>query len=126
MEIWQLVSIAFALLAAHYFGDFVFQTEYMAIHKSPFLKSTTPFIHPLVAHVVVNGTLVWLATGSILLGLFEVVAHCIIDILKCGNAIDYNLDQLLHLWCKIIFFLSLYAQINTGYTHVPFYARLIQ
>jgi len=41
-------------------------------------------------------------TGSLFLGLAETLAHSAIDYGKCDGAYGFNIDQLLHVVCKVV------------------------
>ena len=43
-----------------------------------------------------------MVTGSLVLGLAEVVLHGAIDVAKCGGRISYTTDQGMHVACKVV------------------------
>ena len=47
-------------------------------------------------------------TGSITLGVLETLSHMLIDDFKCANRISYDLDQALHVGCKVVWLALLY------------------
>jgi hypothetical protein len=49
-----------------------------------------------------HGAFVSLATGSILLGILETMAHAIIDFGKCEGYYHIVTDQILHVECKVL------------------------
>lgn len=55
----------------------------------------------LLAHGLFNGAGVAIVTGNVLLGIFETMAHSLIDWGKCEQLYDVHIDQLLHLMCKL-------------------------
>ena len=59
-----------------------------------------PWFHALLAHSGIHSGAVYLISGSIYMALFELVAHFVIDYLKCKGKIDFNQDQCLHFMCK--------------------------
>lgn len=94
-----------ALMVGHVFADYVFQSAQMAEWKSP--KASVParagkWWWWMLAHGTVNGTFVWMVTGSIGLGVLETVLHCIIDIEKCMGYFSAVEDQLGHIVCKAL------------------------
>ena len=56
----------------------------------------------LAAHAIIQGGVVALITGSIWLGLAEILLHAIIDFTKCEKKISFGTDQFLHIACKIL------------------------
>lgn len=102
------------LIVAHFWADFVFQSDAMAKGKNrnrpvdpnllpPGQKVQTVWPYYLTAHAVIHGSLVTLVTGTIWVGIAEIVAHWIIDFGKCENWYGIHQDQALHLLCKIIY-----------------------
>ena len=104
--IW--VHVFFALTIGHALGDFALQSEFMARGKNRHLPPTDPsvgtihrlWIYCLASHCLVHAGLVWLITGSALLGFIELLLHCFIDWLKIERKINFHIDQALHLICK--------------------------
>jgi len=60
-----------------------------------------PWYQCLMAHALIQAGGVALVTGSVLLGGLEAIAHFGIDYLKCRGAFSYNIDQALHVACKV-------------------------
>ena len=58
-----------------------------------------PFLNPRGFVGVIVGTLNPVA--GLVLGTLETIAHFAVDDAKCQGRISYNLDQALHLGCKI-------------------------
>lgn len=91
------------LVFAHMLGDYPLQGEFLAKAKNRFAPLCgVPWYQALAAHSLIHGGLVGIVTGSIWLGLAETLLHAWIDDLKCRNRIGYNLDQALHLLCKLL------------------------
>lgn len=94
------------LMVGHFLCDYPLQGDYLAKLKNPnlwTLDSGGPhWMHGAIAHAAIHGGSVGLITGSFGLGLSEFVAHFFIDICKCDKLISYNLDQVLHGLCKIL------------------------
>lgn len=103
--------VFFALVIGHAIADFPLQGEFLAKAKNRhadlsdiFGKIPIPpslWIHALTAHSLVHAGAVWLVTGSVALGVLELVIHWIIDFSKCENWTSFTTDQLLHLGCKV-------------------------
>lgn len=105
-----MIELFFRLLVGHAVADFALQSGDMARGKRRSYKvepppgqtytPTWPFY--LTAHALIHGGAVYLATGSVMLGIFETMAHWCIDFGKCENWYGINVDQRLHLMCKIV------------------------
>lgn len=103
MTLFVAFQMFLALVVGHYFGDFVFQTEYMSKAKSRTNPlAGTPWQHALAAHCAIHGGVVWAVTGSVWLGLAEAAVHACIDDAKCAHRLTYTQDQALHLSCKAL------------------------
>ncbi len=110
-----MLEIGFWLFVGHAMGDFALQSDWMAVYKSRHNKdvhvlSTAPgliWIHVLGSHCAVHAGAVALATGSIVLGLFELIAHFIIDFSKSEGWFGFHTDQFLHLGCKVLWLVLL-------------------
>ena len=103
-----MLEIAFWLLVGHALGDFALQSDWMAIYKSHHNKnvqvlSKQPgiiWLHVLSSHCLIHAGAVALATGSVVLGVLEFIAHFIIDFCKSEGLFGFHTDQILHLLCK--------------------------
>ncbi len=103
----------FWLIVGHAFADFVFQSDSMAKGKNRHRKTTPPpganyqptWFYWLTAHALVHGGVVALVTGSVALGLAEVVCHWCIDFGKCENWYGIHRDQGLHIICKLVWWI---------------------
>ena len=103
------LAIVFALLVvAHALADYPLQGEFLSKaknRKSPI--PGVPWYQALGAHSVIHGGFVGGIIGAVnpsaglVLGTVEAVAHSVIDDAKCQGRISYNLDQALHIGCKI-------------------------
>jgi hypothetical protein len=104
------------LLAGHALCDFPLQQEYLALGKD---HTTSPPPFPgmhwawfLTWHAFIHGAVVALITGSALLGVCETIAHWIIDYAKCEGVIDFNVDQILHIGCKLVWFIAYFTYLQ--------------
>lgn len=102
------LSMLAALIAAHAVCDYPLQGDFLAKAKNRAMPIPgVPWWQALGAHASIHGGAVGLITGIWWLGLLEAAAHFIIDDLKCtgrlgSGAKAFNLDQLGHLICKIV------------------------
>ncbi|MGJ8669651.1 MAG: DUF3307 domain-containing protein [Oceanococcus sp.] len=105
-----MLETLFWLLVGHAVGDFGLQSDWMAKHKNRHVQeasalSSKPgliWIEVLAAHSLIHAGAVALATGSILLGVLEFIAHWIIDYGKCEDWFGFHTDQGLHILSKFI------------------------
>ncbi len=98
----------FWLLAAHALADFPLQGEFLATaknHKTELGRTWWPMALP--AHALIHGAFVARVTGSMRLGLFETVAHLLIDRAKCEGKLNIYQDQAMHVACKAAYALAL-------------------
>lgn len=92
----------FLLLAAHYVADFGLQNDFIAKFKVP---NSAPFwLHVLFAHCMIQGLGSYLATGSVVVGIAEVIAHFAIDYAKGKGWLTFNQDQACHIVCKLCWY----------------------
>lgn len=110
-----MISLFFQFLVGHALGDYVFQRDIMATSKSRHAKiyeSASPgfpgWYYWLGSHALVHGGLVFLISGNWVLGVIETVLHFIIDYSKCEHWISLNVDQLLHILCKVAYVYAIY------------------
>lgn len=96
-------EMLFFLIAAHALCDYPLQGDFLATAKdrnTPIGKLFWP--HALSAHAMIHGGAVALITGSVLLGMLEAILHAVTDWLKCEKHIGLNVDQAVHIVCKIV------------------------
>ncbi|MCB1349832.1 MAG: DUF3307 domain-containing protein [Maritimibacter sp.] len=104
-----MLEVLALLIVAHAVADYPAQATWIATtksHRAPH-PSGYPWYQSLGAHSVIHGGFVGIITGSIWLGLAETVAHFVIDYLKSDGAFgqgarSVNIDQALHIGCKLI------------------------
>ena len=99
-------------------ADFALQPEVIAIGKSrhadlsKFFGGGTPprglWVHVLGAHSLIHAGTVWVVTGSVLLGLVELLLHFTIDLAKCEGKTSFTVDQFLHYLCRMGYAALLY------------------
>ncbi len=91
------------LIFGHALGDYPLQNDFMARGKNwntP--ASGVPWYHLLGAHAIIHGGLAGVATGSLLIGLLEMMMHFIIDSMKNHGITSIHTDLALHIACKIV------------------------
>lgn len=97
-------TLAFWLLASHFVFDYALQSDAVAREKSRHsttdLQRFVPWYYWMAGHAFAHSAGVALATGSVLLGACEFVAHYLIDCGKCEKFYGLHADQALHMVCK--------------------------
>lgn len=104
------VTRLFMLLIGHAVADFALQSEVMAKGKN---RHRRPAVIPegqkycacwpywLASHAFIHGGVVWAVTQNMWLGVAEVVAHFVIDFIKCDNITNPHQDQAMHFVCRV-------------------------
>lgn len=89
------------LLVAHAVTDFPLQGDFLAKAKNHKIGITgMPWYTCLLMHAIISGGGVTLVTGSMWLGLMEMVCHFLIDFYKNDGHYGFNEDQAYHIACK--------------------------
>jgi hypothetical protein len=105
-----MLTTFFFLFTSHFLFDFPLQGDAVAREKSRHSTSTlqqqVPWYYWLTAHAACHAMGVALVTGSVALGLCELAAHWLIDLLKCEGKYSIHVDQALHLACKLAWALA--------------------
>lgn len=57
----------------------------------------------MTAHCLIHSGMVWVITGSSLLGAVEFVIHWGLDLAKCEGRTGFTTDQCLHIACKAVY-----------------------
>ena len=97
------LQILLLLVAGHAIADYPLQGDFLAKAKNRANPIPgVPWYHGLLAHAAIHGGFVGIITGSAILGLAEFGVHCLIDDLKCMGRISYDVDQMLHILCKVV------------------------
>ena len=92
-----------AMVVGHAIADYPLQGDFLAKAKNRAMPIPgVPWYQALAAHSIMHGGMVWALTGSVWLGLAEVVAHSAIDDAKCNGKLSFNQDQGLHIACKVL------------------------
>lgn len=98
-----MLEMLILLVSAHALADYALQGDFMAKaknHTTPI--SGVPFYQPLLAHSAIHAGFVLVITGSVVLAVAEFVIHTITDWVKCDGRISYNIDQAIHIACKVL------------------------
>ena len=107
------MNVLWWMIIAHAVCDYPLQGDFLARgknHRDPIRG--VPWYQCLLAHALIQGGGVALCSGSIILGSAEVACHAIIDYMKCAGWLSFNMDQSLHLACKILWALAILSGIK--------------
>lgn len=92
-----------ALLGAHAVLDYAGQGDFMSKAKNRAAAfPEVPWWNVMAAHALIHGAAVALITGIWWLCIAEAVIHFAVDDAKCTRRISYNVDQLIHVACKLV------------------------
>lgn len=105
----------FVMLAfGHCVADFGLQSDRMAVEKCPGKGETLPWGYWLASHAGIHAFFVAWITGLPLLGVAEWCLHAVIDLGKCSGLYRLRLDQILHLFCKLLWAVLACRLLATG------------
>jgi Protein of unknown function (DUF3307) len=96
------VNLFWLLLVGHAIADYPLQGDFLSRgknHKNPI--PGVPWYQCLAAHSIIHSGSVFLLTGGMALAFAEFFAHCLIDYNKCAGRYGFNVDQALHIACKV-------------------------
>lgn len=98
-----LITIV-TLLCCHFLFDFAIQGDFVAKFKARVVdgKENTMWKWVLTAHAASHTLPVIILTHSLLLGSIMFLSHFIIDFLKCEQKINFNQDQILHIFVILL------------------------
>ena len=96
----QIAALPFTLIGWHFIADFPLQGSYLSSVKC--LKDGKDWPLYMLAHCWIQGLGVYLLTGSLILGVLEIVVHFFIDVMKCKGRLNIWDDQIAHIICKIV------------------------
>lgn len=95
---------------AHALCDYPLQGDWLSNAKNPtlaLLPGERIWPLALLSHAGIHAGAVQIITGSWLLAGCEFFAHGWIDYGKCRGFVGYNVDQALHLACKVLWLILL-------------------
>jgi hypothetical protein len=94
------------LLAGHALADYPLQGDFLAKAKNRFAPLPgVPWYHGLFPHAMIHAGFVAVITGFWWLGAAEFLVHAGTDDAKCAGRISYNTDQVIHVACKLAWWL---------------------
>ena len=109
MEIVAL-TLLFQMIIGHAIADFVLQPDAMGFGKNRNndAQRTKGALFPhwyywMTSHALVHSGAVYILTGNIFIASIELILHWMIDFSKCEGWFGVDMDQLLHIVCKIFY-----------------------
>jgi hypothetical protein len=99
----SVLSKVLLLFAGHALCDYPLQGDFLAKgknHTNPI--PGIPWQQCLLAHCLIHAGMVYLVTRNIWFALAELVIHGMTDYLKCDSRISFNVDQVIHYSCKLM------------------------
>lgn len=105
IEIIAFTALLF--LAGHFVADYPLQGEFLSSAK---FNGPLRVWH-LFGHSAIHAGVVALISGSLILGLLELVTHMAIDEAKIKGKTSFATDQFLHVLCKIVWITLLYTGV---------------
>ena len=96
--------LLFKFLVLHFICDYPLQGDFLARGKNHINPIPgVPWYQCLIAHCFIQSGGVYVVTGRLDISIFEFGAHFIIDRFKCAGKLTFNQDQILHIFCKIMY-----------------------
>jgi Protein of unknown function (DUF3307) len=104
------------MLIGHALCDYPLQGDWLSKaknHTLDLVPGESIAAGAMLCHCAIHAGAVKLATGSWLLALCEFIAHGVIDRNKCAGMFGYNVDQAMHVACKLawIVLLALFTMV---------------
>ncbi len=97
------LMLLFWLLVGHAVCDYPLQGDFLSRGKNHLNPLPgVPWYQCLEAHALIQAGMVAFVTGRISLGLAEFVLHGAIDYSKSAGRFGFDMDQALHVACKIV------------------------
>lgn len=97
------LKLLFIAFGAHALADFPLQGDFLSKGKNPVNGiADVPWWVCMAAHALIHGLFVTLVFGKLSLGVAEFVIHFVIDYVKCYGKLTFVSDQVLHLVCKMV------------------------
>ena len=100
------------LCVGHAICDFPLQDDFLSKgknHRQPISGFAWQIM--LFSHALIHAGMVSLVTGSLFLGMLELILHMFIDFLKCEGRFRFATDQALHYGCKVLYVILMYFSI---------------
>lgn len=99
----DFATLFFLLVVFHMLADYPLQGDFLAQAKNrntELGKSFWP--HALAAHSFIHAGGVFMVTASLWMAIAEGLIHAATDWMKCEGRISLNVDQAIHIGCKLL------------------------
>ena len=101
------IVILILLIAGHAFADYPLGGDFLSQGKNTnFPDNEAKWYHVLTTHSAMHGGIVFFITTSPVLGVSEFVIHWITDCFKYFRKISVNIDQEIHIGCKLLWWIA--------------------
>jgi len=108
----SILATLMLLFAGHALCDYPLQGQFLSDAKNRHKNLGEHWLRALFAHSMIHCAMVYLVTGSTIMGLSELVIHAATDYAKCDGRITSTQDQAIHYLCKILWaVLAVYGRI---------------
>lgn len=105
-----MLMMLLLLIAGHALCDYPLQGDFLARAKNVSAPIPgVPWWQAMWAHCAIHAGMVLLVVGLWPLALAEFVIHFATDHAKCRGRISYNVDQAIHVACKVAWALLAFA-----------------
>ena len=100
----EILIMLSTLLCCHFLLDFAIQGDFVAKFKARIVdgEKNAMWKWVLTSHAASHTLPVILLTQSLLLGGVMFLSHFVIDFLKCEKKINFNQDQILHIFVILL------------------------
>lgn len=104
---------AIALVGAHCLFDYAGQGDFMSKAKNRTAPIPgVPWQTVLAGHAAIHGAAAALITGLWWVFLAEAAIHFLTDDAKCQGKISFNVDQAIHLGCKLVWAVAAWVLVS--------------
>lgn len=101
------------LLIGHAAADYPLQGNFLSKGKNRHHPQPgVPWYWCMGAHAALHAGMVWALTGKWWLGALEFFFHAAIDDTKCAGDLSFDVDQMLHVVCKLTWIALLGASLT--------------
>lgn len=109
------MTALYLMLIGHALADYPLQGDWLSKaknHRLEIVPGQSIWLGALTSHALIHAGAVYVVTQSIMLAVFEQIAHTVIDHAKCSGRLSYNQDQMLHVACKVVWAILLAAGVS--------------
>lgn len=108
----NFITLLFLLTAVHFLCDSALQGDFLAKNKVRYNfdgQYNPIWWWALTAHSFIHALGVYIVTNSLIMAVFMLISHWVVDLLKGEGHLDFNQDQLCHM--SFIVFIAIIQSI---------------